>query len=240
MILGGGALGAAAIGAGGAGIFRLHATPRRRPFLTDAHLNALDASALPEPRLLFIGNSMVLRGDLPARVVARAAADGQSLGVATAAAEGARLIETWRIETFREMLTREPWDAVVVQDFTKTPLRAIDRAGSAFAIRAIARAAAPAHLLLYPPFPAAAGNAVYRDAGRLTAVPESPEDYARRSTAHYAALAGGRITVVHVPSRWLEEGEAGFYAPDGHHPSEAGSDFIAGVIWDHLRFILQN
>ena len=128
LLLGGAAIAAGGLAVGGFAL-RLHKTPRREPYLTEAHLAALANADLPRPRVLFIGNSMVLGNDLPGLVAERAAEDGVELSVATAAAGGARLVETVRLPGLGPLLARE-WDAVVAQDFTKTPLRAPDRWGS--------------------------------------------------------------------------------------------------------------
>jgi len=236
LLIGGAAATGAAVAGGGAAAFRLHAAPRRGPYLTEAHLAALRSAELPRPRVLFVGNSMVLRNDLADRVADRALADGVALSTAVASANGARLVETVRLSGFRAVLRRD-WDAVVLQDFTKTPLRGIDRWGSARAVGLIARTAAPAPLLLYPPNPARGDNAVYRDAGFLTAEPSSPRGFADRAMSHYGSL-GHRV--VPVPHSWIDAAEAGapLYEEDGHHPSPAGTDLIAGLIWTELAALL--
>lgn len=215
---------------------RLHRTPQTHPFLTAAHLSALVSTDHPRPRVLFIGNSMVLRNDLPDVVRALADADGIKISTATAAADGARLIETSRLPGFRRAL-EVGWDAIVVQDFTKTPLRGIDRWGSARAVARIAQIASPARLLLYPPWPVMAGNRVYEDAGPMTVRPETPADYAARTMEHYTNLGH---PVAPVPDRWLAARNAGaeFYADDGHHPNARGTAFVGEIIWESLRDLL--
>ncbi|SDN62220.1 hypothetical protein SAMN05216196_1011097 [Lutimaribacter pacificus] len=230
-------MGLAATGAAGAGaVLRLHSTPRRTPLLTGAHMSELLARELSRPRVLFIGNSMLLRHDVPTRVAGLAKADGVPIGVATLAATGARLVETMRIAGIGAVL-RRGWDTVVVHDFTGTPLRAVDRWGSALAIGRIARLAAPAPLLLCPPFPAATGHPVYERAGLLARVPDGPRDFADRTMAHYGGLGH---PVTDLPHRWLDAVGAGqgLYARDGHHASVAGADFMAERIWDALRGML--
>ncbi len=174
----------------------------------------------------------MLNHDLPETVAGLAASDGIKLGVATAAASGARLIETIRIDRFRDLLVQVPWDVVVLQDFTKTPLRAPDRWGSFLAIRRMARLLGETPIVLYPPFPASAGNPVYASAGRFFTTPKDPADYGRRTMAHYAGIADAHgLHVAPVPERWLETAGPQFYASDGHHPSRAGSAFVASVLW---------
>lgn len=151
-------LGAAAGVGGLAGFtFRWHATPGRYPALTDAHLQGL-ADLAPSPtRVLFVGNSMVLHHDVPALVAARAQAAGHPVQTAMAAGRGARLIETWKIEAFRAAL-RLGWDILVLQDYSGTPLRAPDRWGSAWAMRAMAEEAGAKGVLLYPTWPIRPGT----------------------------------------------------------------------------------
>ena len=138
VLIGGLAAGGLALGGAGAA-FRWHATPRRFPYLQDEHLQSL-LSLPPTPRrVLFVGNSFTHHHDMPAQVAALAAAEGVSLQVAVAAANGARLIETWRIPVFRDLLL-EGWDALVLQDLSTMVLRAPDRWGAEFAMRAMAEA----------------------------------------------------------------------------------------------------
>lgn len=223
----------------GALTLRLHRSPERLPFLSDAHLQSLLAAEIPAPRVLFVGNSMVLNHDLPKLVAGLAAKDGVELNVATAAASGARLIETIRIDLFRELLVQVPWDVAVLQDFTKTPLRAPDRWGSAFAVRRAAGLLGETPIVLYPPFPASAGQSVYASAGRFSTTPRDPADYARRTMVHYSGMADAHgLKVAPVPERWLEAAGPGFYASDGHHPSKAGSEFVASVLWPVIKAFL--
>ena len=230
--------GLAAVGAGVAGLgLRLHSAPRQYPFLTDAHLATLVAPDLARPRVLFIGNSMVLNNDLPSLVAERAQADGATISTATAAANGARLIETLRVPRILDVV-RAGWDVVVVQDFTKTPLRAIDRWGSARVIRAIADAAAPAPVLLFPPWPAASENGVSADAGFLTTQPKDPDDYAARTMAHYQANGHKVAPVLQAWLTAINEG-ADLYAADGHHPNAQGSAFVADILWKSLKDLLE-
>jgi hypothetical protein len=215
----------------GAVTFRLHATPQRHPFLVPEHLASLADNDLPHPRVLFVGNSMLLRHDVPGLVA------GQSrFHTAMAAADGARLVETARLDGFREAVANGGWDAVVLQDFTKTPLRAIDRFASAQAMRWIARQSAPAKVLLYPPWPAADGNSVYRDAGRLTTTPQDPHDFARRTMAHYSSVAEDNgFQLVPVPLAWLDAKDPALYDDDGHHASVLGAQFVARLIAEALE-----
>ena len=231
--------GSVTIAGGSTAVLRLHKTPRRNPYLTDEHLRAIAQPLGQTLRVLFIGNSMVMNHDVPSLVVKEAAKDGTTLTTATAAAHGIRLVETVRVDALMDMLKQQHWDAVVVQDFTKTPLRVTDRLGSAYAIGRIQRAMPTTPVVLYPPFPARRGHSVYRNAGTLTVTPRDPADYAERTMRHYADIADRHgLHVAPVPARWLSEGRPDFYARDGHHPSPAGAQFIADVLWSTLKDVL--
>ena len=235
LLLAGAGFASAGLLSSGFGL-RLHRSPRTHPYLTEGHLAGLISMNLLRPRVLFVGNSMVLRNDLQAVVRGLAKGDGVDLSTATAAADGARLVETIRLPGFRRVL-EVGWDAVVVQDFTKTPLRWIDRLGSAHAVAKIAKIVAPTPILLYPPWPAKAGNKVYVDAGILTARPDNPADYGARTMAHYDSLGH---PVAPVPDRWLAapNGGADLYSDDGHHPNARGTALVGQVIWESLRDLL--
>ncbi len=233
------ATGAVSAAAGsGAMTFRVHADPRRTPYLTAAHLTELATQELPRPRVLFIGNSMILRHDVPALIASEARADGIELGTAMAAADGARLIETLRIQELDPLLTFRMWDAVVLQDFTKTPLRAFDRWGSRHAMERIGNRVAPSPVVLYPPWPATADNHVYRDAGFLTTTPETPEDFMARQMAFYMSVAEDNgFHLANVPRAWMQAAAEGapLFHKDGHHASPEGAALVARVLWPVIR-----
>lgn len=222
-----------------AATFRWHSQPRRVPYLTDAHLLELrNRPAGAGPRVLFVGNSMTLRHDLPGAVAALAAADGVALQVAVAAARGSRLIETWQVDPFRAVLDLG-WDVLVLQDFSATCLRATDRWGSAYAMRMMAQAARAGGVLLYPTWAFPPRHRIYREgAGVLTHRPAGPEAFAQCITAHYAGIAEAQgwtrapVTEALQPdaTRWLEA--------DLHHPNPQGTARIAAVLWQSLQALL--
>lgn len=238
--LAGGAIGVLA--ATSVATLRLHKAPRTYPLLEDGHLAALAAAPRGGKRVLFIGNSMLLDHDVPGRVAEAAATDGVTLDVATAAARGARLIETSRLSALDTILRPGVWDAVVLQDFTRTPLRRFDRWGSAWAIGKIVARTAPTPIVLFPPWPAAEGNAVYTHAGLFAAIPDGPDDYAARTMDFYNRVAAQhQACLAPVPRAWREAIQAGqaLFAPDGHHANPAGATLVAGVLWDCLREVLK-
>ncbi len=219
--------------------FRWHQTPRRHPFLTDAHLQQLPMPPDGPPRVLFIGNSLLLHHDVPGRVARLAQAEGMALRPALAAANGARLVETMRIKALADVMRPGMWEALVLQDFTRTPLRLLDRVGSLRAMSTMVKRVGPVPVLLFPPWPARAGHPVYRDAGRLTPEPANPEDYAARTMRHYHNLARHlNARVAPVPDRWLEARNPALYVPDRLHASPEGAGFVAEVLWEELRGML--
>lgn len=218
--------------------FRWHATPRLRPALTRAHLQALAAAPPAAPRVLFLGNSMTLRHGLVERIARRAKVAGIGAGFATAAANGARLIETQQVDALELVLARG-WDVLVMQDLSTVSLRAPDRWGSAHAMRVMARKAHAGAVLLYPTWAFPPGHWVYeKGGGFLSAVPEGPDSFARSITSHYGDIAARqgwvRAPVTEAmaedPTHWLEQ--------DLHHPNVAGTERIAGVLWQSLAPLL--
>lgn len=224
-------------GLAGAGFsLRWHATPRRRPYLTEDHLQGLLALPAAQRRVLFVGNSFTLRHDVPGQVARRATVP---LQIAVAAANGARLVETWRIGAFRAVL-RAGWDVLVLQDFSTTVLRAPDRWGAAYAMRAMAAEAGQGTaVLLYPNWAPPQGHPVYRG-GRLAARSASRDAFAARLTAFYGGMAA-REGWVRAPVTEALHGDIRLYSdPDGHHLSPAGAARVADVLWQELRGLLDD
>lgn len=236
-----GATGAAVASSTAAFTLRLHSKPRRTPFLTTDHLEGVNLEDIPEPRVLFIGNSMILRYDVAAITAKFAAEDGISLSVATAAADGARLIETIRIPELERLLEDGAWSAVVLQDFTKTPLRRTDRWGSRYAMSWFRAQLPRTPIVLYPPWPAMADNKVYEDAGFLTYTPRDPADFRKRTMGFYGGVATDfGFHLSEVPAAWAKATAEGqdLYAPDGHHANELGAKLSAKVLWSVLKGLI--
>ena len=228
---------------GGVATFRWHRSPQTHPLLSDAHLEALAVAPRTGLWVLFIGNSMVLRHDVPSRLAAEAAQDGVALDTVTAAARGARLVETIRLPALDALLRPGMWDAIVLQDYTKTPLRMFDRWGSAWAIGKVVARTTPTPIVLFPPWPAAEGNVAYTDAGLFTTEPDGPDDYAARTMDFYGRIAARHgACLAPVPQAWRAAVRAGqdLYASDGHHSNPAGATLAAQVLWDCLREALSS
>lgn len=230
---------AAGIGGTAAMTFRWHGTARRAPFLTDGHLAGLARPEDPGPRVLFIGNSYTLQHDIPGRVAAHAAAEGRQIRVAMAAAHGARLVQTQRIPALQTVLRDGAWDALVLQDFSDTPLRITDRWGSAHAMARLTRQAGSPPVVLYPTFALPPDHRIYH-AGptSLRAVPRDPADMAARITAFYGGVAEAHGWVRAPVTEALFDDIEGWIADDRHHLNAAGAEVVARVLWDSLRDIL--
>ncbi|MEM8570594.1 MAG: SGNH/GDSL hydrolase family protein [Pseudomonadota bacterium] len=223
--------------------------PRRRePFLTDSYLEQLteqyrdQAQSDGPPRVLFIGNSITLGHNVPARVAAEAASEGVKLEVALAAATGARLRETARIEGLGPLLEASNWDVLVLQDHTTTPFRALDRQSSHDTIAGLAAKARPKNVLLYPPWPRAPGHAFYSRAPQEEQdLPSGPEDFAQRTMDFYGSIARKHgFAVAPVPEHWLNAvgQQRPVYDSDKYHASAEGADLAASVIWQSLKRLL--
>jgi hypothetical protein len=235
-----GALGLAGLGAAGTAAvsLRWHSSPRREPYLTQAHLEGLRDLAAAPARVLFVGNSFTLMHDIPGQVARAAATETVPVQIAMAAANGARLVESWRIGALRAVL-RDGWDVLVLQDFSATVLRAPDRWGASHAMRAMAREAAAGAVLIYPNWALPAGHPVYRGAGGfLAATPADRDDFAARITVFYEGLAAREGWHRAPVTEALHDDIARFTAADGHHLNAQGSARVSAVLWKSLRGLL--
>ena len=179
---------------------------------------------------------MALRNDLPRLIEYLAKEDGHSIEVKVAAANGARLVETAQIPELKELVSKN-WDLIVLQDFTKTPLRSVDRFGRKWAINSIADEAPDAAILLYPPPPAREEALIYENAGFLTDEPTNPDDLAQRTNEFYESIGFMKAP---VPDAWQYTIKSGadLYEADGHHPNKEGSDVIARTLWNNIKEVL--
>ncbi len=195
------------------------------------------AGAAPLRRVLFLGNSFLLEHDVPALVAARAAAEGREIAPHLLARGGARLALHWARAEVRETLAWG-WEAVVLQDHSTEALHEGRRAQSAAAIRALARAAAPAAVVLAVPWARAPGHPLYRrPAAPGYAAPRSPAEMTRAAMAHFAPLAeetGAALAPI-APAflSAMAEGRS-VHRADRYHASAEGARLAAAVIWRAL------
>ncbi|MEM7075053.1 MAG: hypothetical protein AAF484_08200 [Pseudomonadota bacterium] len=216
---------------------RLGQDARRMPDLTDAHLRALSRLPPSQTRVLIIGNSATIGAGFLDHLKQKFR--GTETDCVRASAHGARLVQSWRIAALRRLVRSVAWRAVVLQDFSSTPLRSADRVGSLAAIAGFARLASPAPVVLFPHWPSGYGHPVYQGGlGAGYAVPDDPEDYASRAETHYsvaARITGARLAP--VLSDWiaaLKQGGA-LYARDHHHANEAGAALAASSLFETLN-----
>lgn len=215
---------------------RWHSAPRRQPYLTAAYLAGLKTRTLGQrPHVLFIGNSNTVRHNVPELVAQAAATDHVWLEVAMAAANGARLVETAQIPELEPVLTRG-WDVLVLQDFSTTCLRAIDRLGALWAMRRLVRLARPETVLLYPNWAFPLRHRIYREGGaRFSKIPDNPTDFAARIIDFYGSVAQKegwhRVPVTETLFPDMQP----YLAPDNHHLNAKGAEQVAQLIWQTLQ-----
>ncbi len=175
-----------------------------------------------EPSVLFVGNSLTERHDLPGRVRTLAAETGLRVHVAAVTRDGASLADHWDAGQVQRTIASRRWSFVVLQQGPSTlPASRAELVRSARqyaqAIRAVG--GQPALLMVWP-LPGQTTQAVaasYRAAAEATGATLIPagEEWAR---------ARGR-------DRRLVLTEA-----DGFHPSEAGTEIAARAVvralWD--------
>ena len=224
-------------------------SPFREPFLTDAWLQDLTERFGRRPdsarrRILFVGNSITLDHDIPGRVAALARADGIELDVAMAAASGARLRESANIKRLAQLLHDGAWDILVLQDYTTTPFRSLDRDASLTTMRELAAISQARRVVLYPPWPRAPEHEFYASPkDNFDVRPTSPEAFAGATMEFYQGVAqSSGFEVAPVPEAWLDAVAKGepVYAADAYHASETGAALAAEVLWDRLRSVLSD
>jgi hypothetical protein len=216
----------------------------RQPDLTEDHLSYL-ARTMPDaarPRVLVIGNSATLASDFLGHLSRNARDAGSSATIVRASAGGARLVESLSIASLRDLLQDVPWDAIVLQDHSSTPLDGEHRAASLSSIKEAAELAFPASIVLFPHWPSGPGHRLY-DAGPRSGaiVPSDPAEYAEWAHEHYddaAQATGGHLAP--VLERWISALEAGedLYVSDAHHATETGAKLAADAVWDTLSEII--
>lgn len=221
-------------------------TPKREPYLTDAWLDDL-AQKFLEPHtartgpseVLFVGNSITLNHNVPARVAAEASRAGADINAAMAAASGARLRETAQIDRFGRLLREGSWDVLVLQDYTTTPFRASERQASARTMARLAEQARPRKVVLYPPWPRAPRHRFYSSSlSFLDRVPRDPVEFAEATMQFYQDVADANgFAVAPVPAFWMQAvaDARPVYDRDDYHASEVGAALAARILWQQLE-----
>jgi hypothetical protein len=182
--------------------------------------------------VLFIGNSYTFVNDLPAMTtkLVASATPPLSLHAESVTAGGATLRSLWEKTDAQARIANGHWRYVVLQGQSVEPC--VDRAGyvayaQRFAKLAVVHGATP---VLYATWPRHAENDFYAD----THSPRTPREMASclRDGAT-AAAAGVTMTIADVRDPWMkalsERPALQLYAPDGSHPSAAGTYLAATV-----------
>jgi hypothetical protein len=186
-----------------------------------------EISGTPEPaglRVLFVGNSLTFRNDLPdiVRAIAETAGEGPTIEVRTVAFPDFSLEDHWNRGDALSAIDEGGWDVVVLQQGPSTlpENRALLVEWSRrFAERIRAAGARPALYSIWPPRSQANGFNLVRDS------------YDEAATA---------VDGILVPAgeawraAWAVDPDLPLYAADGFHPSVLGSVVAAYVIWQRL------
>ena len=181
-------------------------------------------SAIPGDDLsvLFVGNSLTERHDLPGRVRALAADAGRRVHVSAVTRDGASLADHWDAGQVQRVIASRRWSFVVLQQGPSTlPASRAELVRSARQYAQAIRAAGgqPALLMVWP-LPGQTIQAVaasYRAAAEATGATLIPagEEWAR------ARARDRRLVLTEA---------------DGFHPSEAGTEIAARAVvralWD--------
>lgn len=209
----------------------------RRTLLAGALAWPLVSRADAPRAVLFVGNSFTRWHDVAGRVAAVAAAEGAALDVTVVAVDGTTLAAKWADPALRARMAARDWDAVVLQDYSTAALVPTMAARSAETVVSMARALAPARVVLFETWARAAGHALYA----RPAMPRAPAAMQAAVAAHYDALARTTAaTVAPVGQRLTaaaSRGEA-VHGRDGHHASAEGAQLAARVLWRTLAGVL--
>jgi hypothetical protein len=173
-------------------------------------------------RVLFIGNSLTYANDMPGIVTALAAAVHEPVRVVTIAFPDFSLQDHWNQGAAREAIAGGCWDVVILQQGPSAleESRAIlVEYVRRFSTLARAAGATPAVYMVWPA----------RD--RLIDFRRSSESYRiAADTAHDVLMPVGDAW----EAAWRRDSSLVLYAPDGLHPSAAGSYLAALVITARL------
>ena len=196
-------------------------TMDRRAFLSltlaFAAAAAAQAPASRPVRVLFIGNSLIARDDLPDRLARLAKRMGREVVVASVTHDDYSLADHWS-EGKAQARLAEKWDFVVLQQ-GPSARPASRKALVADAVKfADAIRAAGAQPVLFSAWPAQS----------------NPEDFPDAIRSHRAAAEAARATLIPVAEAWLRavgaDSRLRLYT-DGLHASANGNDLALLATW---------
>jgi hypothetical protein len=175
-------------------------------------------------RILFVGNSYTIRNDMPGMLKELAAADGIEVALEPKvfAFGGASLAAHWNRGEVQRSLGEEKWDAVVLQDQSTRPIRALKSMQKHVRLLVTAINATAARPFLY-----------------MTWARKHEPDSQHLIASAYRELAQETgASLVPAGEVWREVGRLRpgleLYDADGSHPSIAGSYVSACVFLGSL------
>jgi hypothetical protein len=186
----------------------------------------------PQLSIMFVGNSYTLTNNLP-RLLSAIAADAQSpiaITTATAASPGALLLETWNKQDAQATLDSQHWDYVVLQEQSLMTMTNNDQtlAQAGFQRWGQSIHNVQAMPVVFETWARQPGSAAY--AGSDATTMQAQIDYVLGSDAS----AIGAI-IVPAGDAWMrcaaQPGTPLLYAPDGAHPSLAGTYLTAMLFY---------
>lgn len=177
-------------------------------------------------KILMLGNSLTTAHDLPELLGKLTGAD-----IAVHARGGARLAEHLNPSTRLGALTQQAladgtWDYVVLQEMSNGPVRFCEKFLDACARLAAAIRASGAEPLLYATW------AYAPDCSKLEKLGMSHEQMNEQlsSAYHAAAEQNGALIATVGDAFFAHPSKAALYAPDGVHPSPAGTQLAAQTL----------
>jgi hypothetical protein len=180
------------------------------------------ASTEPEVRVLFVGNSLTSSNDLPGMVRALAAAGGKRLAYHCDTPDGFNLDDHWPPGRPFELLARERWDYLVLQQGPSTRLesrRQLAASAKRFSDAAVAAGVTPAVYGVWP-------------------MQNQPNGFDLACSSYREAAIAADAVFCPVGEAWraalLLDPPIALYQSDGLHPTQAGSYLAALVIVEQL------
>jgi hypothetical protein len=188
--------------------------------------------------ILFIGNSYIYVNDLPSMLISVASGDkggSAQFEVQSVTQGGARLKDLWDAGDARKVLHSRHWDYVVLQEQSLWAMSPAWVQGTEAAVadwsREIERAGA--HTVLFATWARYPQKPWYSDANAFLISPEAMQDALDSRTKEIAQRV--HASVLPVGDRWAlvtkRSGTPILYAPDGSHPSVAGTYFTALIFY---------
>ena len=184
----------------------------------------------PVYKILFIGNSHTLVGDIPARVEALLDGDARfdrNALVGVVSFGGAALAQVINSGWADKALSSVAWDLVVIQHQSGMALNNKTRRNFSNAVSWFVSRVGRRNLLIYQVWPYERGLALYR-----TGYPRTPEQLHRLTTHAVEKVANKYgLRIAPVGSCWLRSSNLKeLYQADHNHATETGAKLSAQVL----------